>query len=96
MTADVFYVSIPEVMSCDIGGERVLLHLDDNTYFTVNATASALWLALAEPKNLSGLVDVIVEEFDVSPEECRADIALLLEQMKQAGIIRQAQPAEIL
>ncbi|WP_299966739.1 PqqD family protein [uncultured Roseobacter sp.] len=81
------YVAQPDVVDCDIGGDRALLHLQTNTYFTMNATASALWLALAEPKTVDDLVGVVVETFDVTAEQCRPDIEALLGQMIEANVV---------
>lgn len=77
----------PDVVDCELGGDRALLHLGYNTYFTVNQTASTLWVALAEPKSLSELVDVVTDKFDVEPDLCRRDIQALLDQMKAAEIV---------
>ncbi|MDW3223640.1 MAG: PqqD family protein [Paracoccaceae bacterium] len=87
MSSEQFYSAQPDVVDCDIGGDRALLHLQTNTYFTMNATASALWLALAEPKNLDDLVSVVTEKFEVSEDQCRGDIEVLLSQMMEANVI---------
>lgn len=68
-----------------------MLHLQSNTYFTMNATASALWLALAEPKTTDELVKVVTDAFEVTAEQCRDDIETLLSQMVEANVIDQVQ-----
>ncbi|MEM9581172.1 MAG: PqqD family protein [Pseudomonadota bacterium] len=78
-------------MDCDIGGERALLDTQSNTYFTLNATASQLWLALAKPQTLDQLVTVITEKFDISAADCRADTELLLQDMIDSKIVQTSQ-----
>lgn len=87
MSSEKLYSAEPDVVDCDIGGDRALLHLQTNTYFTMNATASALWLALAEPKNIDELINVVTEKFEVSADQCRGDIEVLLSQMMEANVI---------
>lgn len=87
MSSEKLYSAEPDVVDCDIGGDRALLHLQTNTYFTMNATASALWLALAEPKNIDELINVVTEKFEVSADQCRGDIEVLLSQMIEANVI---------
>lgn len=87
MSSEKLYSAQPDVVDCDIGGDRALLHLQTNTYFTMNATASALWLALAEPKNIEELINVVTEKFEVSADQCRRDIEVLLSQMMEANVI---------
>lgn len=81
------YVALSDVVDCDLGGERALLHLTSNTYFTTNQTGTALWMAMSSPQTLDDLVKVITGRFDVTDEQCRADIQILLGQMLEAKII---------
>lgn len=87
MASDTCYIAQSDVVDCDIGGDRALLHLGTNTYFTMNGTASALWLALSEPKTLDQLVLVVTEKFDVAADACRSDIEILVAQMMDAKVI---------
>ncbi len=88
------FVAKPEVIDCDIGGDRALLHVETNTYFTVNVTASEIWMALSEPKSTDQLVAVVVEKFEVTEEQCRADVEALLAAMSEAGIISSAEDVQ--
>lgn len=87
MAREASFVAKTDVMDCDIGGDRALLHLETNTYFTLNPTASEIWLALSEPKTLDQLVSVVTETFEVSDAHCRPDIEALLADMAKANII---------
>jgi len=93
MTAQTRYVAQPDVIDCDIGGERALLHLKTNTYFTLNATGSEIWPAFTAPCSVDEIVTLVTERFDVTPEVCRPDIEALIEQMVAAQILR-VQPAD--
>lgn len=88
MTSQERYLAQSDVVDCDIGGDRALLHLETNTYFTMNATASVLWLALASAHSVDDLVHVVTEKFDVSADQCRADIEVLLQQMIEANVVK--------
>lgn len=81
------YKARHNVVDCDIGGDRALLHLEHNTYFTVNRTAAELWLALGVAKTIPELVDVITSKFDVEDDLCQRDIKELLAQMTSAEIV---------
>jgi len=87
MGTDKKFIARADVVDCDIGGDRALLHLETNTYFTMNATASVLWLALAEPKSTAELVEVVTTQFDVTAAQCQGDIETLLSQMVEANVI---------
>ncbi|MCU0907231.1 MAG: PqqD family protein [Rhodobacteraceae bacterium] len=79
---------VSDVFDCDIGGERALLNLESNNYFTLNAVGASVWPALANPVTLDALVTLVTDNFDVTAEVCRPDIEALLDQMLAAGLIR--------
>ncbi len=88
MTLEARYEARPDVVDCDIGGERALLHLETNAYFTLNATGSVVWLALVEPCSIREIVAIVTERFEVTSEVCRPDVEALIVQMVEAQILR--------
>ncbi len=85
------YVANSQVVDCDIGGDRALLHVDHNTYFTINPTAAAVWCALTEPRDIEFLINLVADEFDVTAEQCKADIQVLLSGMVEAQLVTPCQ-----
>ena len=90
MTPETYLIAKSDMIDCDIGGDRALLHLGTNTYFTVNETASEIWMALSEPRTLDQLVAVVTEKFDVDDGQCRPDVEALIVAMSEARIIEPA------
>lgn len=88
MASSIRFMAKDDVVDCDIGGDRALLHVENNSYFTINSTGAALWEAMAQPRTLDELVAVVVEKFDVTAEQCRDDIQAMLTQMNDAQIIQ--------
>lgn len=56
--------------------------------FTLNATASDIWSAFAE-KDFTGedLVGYLIDNYEVTLERAEADVAALLSQWKEFGLI---------
>ncbi|WP_292290413.1 PqqD family protein [Marivita sp.] len=81
------YIAQDNIIDCDLGGERALLNLKSNDYFTMNGTASTIWLSLKEPRSMDDLIDAVTEKFDVAADLCRPDVQRLLAEMLKAGII---------
>ena len=57
-----------EPVVADTQDGQVLLSLKEQKYFTLNATAAAIWTKLAQPTQLSRVRDALVEEFGVEPD----------------------------
>jgi hypothetical protein len=79
-------------VACEVGGEAVILHLDDGVYYGLNEVGARVWQLVQEPRRLSEIVDAIVSEYDVSREQCQGDVQGLVHELleKKLVIVRDA------
>lgn len=84
------YVVSPECVSCTVENGIAILDLRSNTYFSLDDVGASIWNRMAIPASLEDLTDVISAEYAVAPEECRPDIADLLDDMLGHGLITTA------
>ncbi len=61
--------------------------LDFNGMLTLNETGAFLWQKLEEGADLEGLVAALTGEYNVSPEEARADAKEYCDSLIQAGCL---------
>ena len=66
-----------------------------NGYVLLNGTAAFLWEKLDQPRTLDQLTDQLLETFEVSREQARMDIAAMLEDFTQQGLIRLTDACEM-
>ena len=82
------YLVSPECVSCEVEDGIAILDLRSNTYFSLDSVGAAIWDRMAAPASLDDLTTAIAAEYDVPPQECRGDIADLLEDMLTHGLIQ--------
>ena len=82
------YLVSPECVSCAVEDGIAILDLRSNTYFSLDPVGAAIWDRMAAPASLDDLATAIAAEYDVPPQECRGDIADLLEDMLTHGLIQ--------
>lgn len=75
-----------------VAGNDVLISVGANVanfngYITLNPTASFLWDALAEPRTVSGLTDLLTAEFEVSPETARQDAEQFVDMLLRNAMV---------
>lgn len=75
------------LITADVEGESVVLNCDTGVFFQLNASASRVWDALETPQTAAQLRDALVARFDVTPEQCAADLADLLETLQERGLV---------
>ncbi len=74
-------------VSCDLSGESAILNLKAGVYYGLNEVGTRVWKLIQEPKRVSELRDAILEEYEVEPHRCEADIMVLLQDLLQNGLI---------
>ena len=88
------FVATSRQVACTVGPETVILHLDDGIYYSLNAVGARVWSLLQEPRTSEELVARVLEEFEVAPERCRADVDELLSALRaRALVISTERPA---
>lgn len=76
-----------DVVFCELSGELALLDLRSDTYYGLNKVGARIWDLIQEPRSLSQLCDAVVEQYDVDPARCRADVEGLVRQLADAKLI---------
>ena len=76
-----------ELIEAEVDGELVALHVDNGVCYGFNNTATRIWSLIEQPKRVSEIRDVLLEEYDVDPEACEAQLRELLSDLEKDGLI---------
>jgi Coenzyme PQQ synthesis protein D (PqqD) len=76
-----------EVASSRLGDAGVLVHLQTNRIFEVNATALRIWELAADGRRLDEIEQTLRREFDVAPERLRSELLALVGELSREGLI---------
>jgi hypothetical protein len=94
MTAEITPLSLDSIVSrsqdilaADMGGETVMLDMQQNAYFGMDSLASLIWEMLAEPVRVSDLCAALQAKFSVEAEECQRDVLDLLTQIQTWNLL---------
>lgn len=79
---------IPDaVLIQTVDGESVLLDLDEQCYYGLDATGTRMWELLTTGDSIDAAYRALLEEFDVAPERLRADLEQLVESLVASGLL---------
>jgi hypothetical protein len=87
---DALITVVKEQISSDLAGEAVILNLKSGTYFGVNEVGAYIWNLIQQPKRFSQIRESILAEYEVTPENCEADLQGILQAFQAAGLIEVA------
>jgi hypothetical protein len=83
------FVSIaPDVLFRHVGDETVLLGLDSESYFGLDAVGTRIWRLVESRPTVGDLVEILLEEYDVDREVLENDVDELLSRLVDAGLVR--------
>ncbi len=82
-------VSRPDhVLVRQLAGEAVLLNLDTESYFGLDDVGARMWTALMVSPSVAQAHEALLDEFAVTGDELRADLAALVHDLAAAGLLR--------
>lgn len=65
----------------------MLVHLQTNRIFEVNATGLRIWELIGEGRTLPEIEAVLQNEFDVRPERLREELVTLVGELAREGLV---------
>lgn len=79
---------IPEgILFHDFQGEMVLLNLNTGVYFGLNNVGTRTWQLIREHRSLKKVAEALVEEYEVSQDQCEEDLLALVREMTESRLI---------
>lgn len=76
-----------DIDATDLNGETVMMDLEKGRYFSLNGVGSRIWDIIEEPIEINKIVDSLLEEYDVSRNECQENVLEFLGKLDNADII---------
>ncbi len=66
----------------DLAGEKVMIDFDTGKYFVIKGTGNDIWDMLQEEITPAQIIEKLLQEYDVTPEECEKSVMDFLEKMQ--------------
>jgi hypothetical protein len=80
-------LKVDDVVWREVGDDLVVLELSTSTYLTLNGTARYLWERLADATTLDGLIEMLVERYQISADQARSDTESFLSALADRELI---------
>jgi PqqD family protein of HPr-rel-A system len=84
----------PSVISRELSGETVLLHLESGVYYGLDPVATRIWQLLQEGRTIADVCAAMAEEYDVEHDVVRQDVARLVGELRDRGIVVPREPLQ--
>ena len=80
----------PDVITQELEGELVLVHMETNRIFALNATGARFWELLESGLDARGIRETLEREFDVDPQQLESEMEGLVAALAAEGLVEHA------
>lgn len=71
----------------DLSGEKVMIDFDSGKYFMIKGSGNDIWDLIQEDISVGEIVDRLMEEYDVSREDCTESVMKFLNKLRELDFI---------
>jgi hypothetical protein len=74
-------------ISAQVGDELVMMSVASGKYIGLGGVGGRIWELLEQPRSENELCGLLLAEFDVADDVCRAEVAAFLAQLERHGAV---------
>jgi hypothetical protein len=78
-----------ECVEARMGEQTVMMSIAQGKYFAVEETAQRIWELIGEPTPARDLSAALQAEYDVTADQCEAELLAFLSDLKASGLISE-------
>lgn len=76
-----------EVIYQELGDEIVLLNLQNERYYGLDAVGARAWKLLTDSSEVDSLINTLLAEYDVEEAVLRRDLSELFSRLSESGMV---------
>ena len=81
-------VASEEQVSSDLEGEAVILDMESGSYYGLNEVGARIWELIQEPTSVQEVQEALLQEYEVSPEQCNRELKSVLQDLIEQGLVQ--------
>ena len=81
------YKRAEHVIGSSLDDAMILTSTESDKFYGMNKVASKIWGLLEQPISKEEVITMLLERFDVEHDQCKKDVDLFFDEMKQAKVI---------
>jgi hypothetical protein len=77
----------PDTLFNQIDGEVVMLSIENSEYYGMDKVGSRIWEMLEQPHSFKALVTILMEEYEVSEQQCNDDTLAFIKKLTDKNLV---------
>ncbi len=87
MNKDQKIVLKKQIEVTELAGEKVMIDFESGKYFLIKGVGNDIWDCLQKETTAADIINHLLEEYEVSPEVCEAQVMQFLGKMEEYSFI---------
>ncbi|MEM0991091.1 MAG: PqqD family peptide modification chaperone [Pseudomonadota bacterium] len=76
----------PDIVETRVGDQTMMMSVSQGKYFALEKTGQRIWELIEQPRAIQDIVGELVQEYDVSDEDCLRDVSTFAGQLVDDGV----------
>ena len=81
------YLRNSKTISGRLHDELVMMDIEKGKYFSLNPVATRIWELLENPLTIKELCSLLMDEYEINADQCKAEVEDHLKEMIKLGLI---------
>ena len=86
---DVELVIAEDIVHTEVDHHAMLMSIEEGKYYSLSPVATRIWALLEAPITVPELVKRLLEDYEVSPDDCLSDVQIFVDALRERRLIRQ-------
>lgn len=82
-----FFRRNPDLLFSDMDGETVMMSIQNGEYYGLDEVGSRIWQLLEKPESAETLTEKLIEDYEVTRENCLSDVMEFLNMLAEKHLI---------
>ncbi|HLK67790.1 MAG TPA: PqqD family protein [Bryobacteraceae bacterium] len=87
ITPELSITPTSQAVACEVASDTVILDVPSGKYFALNGLGTVIWRRLEPGRTVSQLVEGLIQEYDVTREQCETEVYALIRQLAEHGLV---------
>lgn len=75
------------VFAQEVDGEMVLLDMNSENYFGLDAVGTDIWNAMQEKESLQEVLEVLLDQYEVEEDVLKKDLLDFVVKLQESGLV---------
>jgi hypothetical protein len=76
-----------EIVAADMDGDTVMMSIEAGKYYNLGTTGGMIWKMLESPVSVAAVITKLLEQYEVTREQCEAEVLAFLNGIKQEELL---------